>query len=164
MLVILLAKTLLLAAVITAVWAVKLYHTENMVHCFETPDFGQTAGFAVTNLPLSDSLKLTQCLLLGKNLAHLELQAPNGQICVLRIAPSGESLHLKDFSERYQTDCKAQTTDFAVRMQKNRNTDALASWARTGFDYALYFPASEDTDVDHLTGVIACETRAVKAQ
>lgn len=138
-----LAVLLFSAMTITAVWAVNLAHTEGSVRAYSTPNFGQPANFKVKDLPLSRSLRLTGCFLLGKRLAHLEFAIDPDCKALLRVAPTGESLHLKDFEERYQNKTSLQKGEVTVCLQQNLHSETLATWSKAGFEYALYFPSGE---------------------
>ena len=105
---------------------------------YDTPDFTDAAGFAVTGFPEDEDIHLEECSLIDSTVAQLTFTVEEGTTGVLRVAKdTGE-----DISGVYTTFEEESTDDYdgvSVTYRASAGGPYLVTWVRDGYAYSLYF-------------------------
>lgn len=133
----------LLAILLTVIRALWIARIENEKRPFDEPDFTKYAGFKVTDLPGDEIIQLENTYLLGRKVAQLEFLIDPDWVAILRIGRKGADLRLKDFQTSYEQRTVTYEDGVRVVTQQNPGEEALITWSKDGFDYALYFDRTE---------------------
>lgn len=138
-----LGGTILVTAGLAFVWAVYYDRCARRQLQLQSPDFAP-AGFRVTRLPGESYLRLDRVYLLGRRVGQLEFFVQPSWTAVLRVAPEGEDLRLRelDLPEFDQLTVRP-VSGVRTELRQTAGGGALALWQREGFCYGLYLPAGE---------------------
>ena len=128
---------------------------------YETPDFRDRAGFRIIRLPDRPTIHYGKIRLLDRQVGEVECCIEPGYQGLLRVTAGGGDLFLEDLSIRYDARTVIQQDGIRVLLQQTPAGPALATWSRSGFDYALYFSRSEMGLAGALSAAFAQETLAV---
>lgn len=152
----------LLAIVLTVLRALWLAKKDREKRPFDKPDFTNYAGFKVTDLPGDEILRLEKVWLIGRRVAQLEFLIDPEWAAILRIARKGVSLRLKDFQQAYEQRAVTYEDGVRVLVQQNPGGEAMLTWSKDGFDYALFFERAQMGLVGGMLDDFVRETETVE--
>lgn len=138
-----LGSLVLLAVLLTVLYALLSVRRENQVQVFAASDFTRPAGFRAARLPESEIMRLDRILLLGRKIAQFEYTVEPGWRAVLRAAREGVDLRPADFERSYSEHTTVYYQGAWVESSQNEGGAALLRWSKNGFSYLLAFPDTE---------------------
>ena len=116
--------------------------TPNPMAAYDTPDFTDEAGFAITALPQVEDMTLESCWLIGGTVAQLDYKIELGIEAFFRVAvDTGEDIsgvYINDWEE----DVTSDMDGVPVRHRASAGGPALVTWSKNGYAFSLYFPHS----------------------
>ena len=126
------------------------------------PDFSETAGFRVVQLPSDTIIALESSWALDSRAGELRFIIEPEWPATLRIGRSGTDLGLGEYSAVYDISSNLTFEGITVLLQQTADGESLAQWSREGYDYALHFQEGEITLagglVDDFVSEIIAET------
>ena len=109
------------------------------------PDFSETAGFRVVQLPSDTIIALESSWALDSRVGELRFIIEPEWPATLRIGRSGTDLGLGEYSAVYDISSNLTFEGITVLLQQTAGGESLAQWSREGYDYALHFQEGEIT-------------------
>ena len=126
------------------------------------PDFSETAGFRVVQLPSDEIIALESSWALDSRVGEMRFVIEPEWPATLRIGRSGTDLGLGEYSAVYDISSNLTFEGITVLLQQTAGGESLAQWSREGYDYALHFQEGEITlaggVVDDFVSEIIAET------
>lgn len=153
----------LLAILLTVLRALWIAKKDREKRPFDQPDFTNYAGFKVTDLPGDEIVRLERVYLIGRKVAQLEFMIDPEWRAVLRIARKDVSLRLGDFQQNYEQRNVIYEDGVRVLVQQSPGGEALLTWSKDGFDYALFFERTEMGLVGGMLDDFVKETQTVES-
>ncbi|WP_418665988.1 hypothetical protein [Allofournierella sp.] len=153
----------LLAILLTVLRALWIAKKDREKRPFDKPDFTNYAGFKVTNLPGDEIVRLESVYLIGRKVAQLEFVIDPEWKAILRIARKGVPLRLEEFQQNYEQRTVTYEDGVRVVVQQNPGGEALMTWTKDEFDYALYFERTQMGLVGGMLDDFVRETETVES-
>ena len=114
----------------------------NPMAAYDTPDFTDEAGFAITALPQVEDMTLENCWLIGGTVAQLDYKIELGIEAAFRVAvDTGEDI-TGVYLDSWEEDVTSDMDGVPVRHRASAGGPALVTWSKNGYAFSLYFPHS----------------------
>ena len=112
----------------------------NPMVAYDTPDFTEAAGFAITALPQAEGMTLEGCWLIGGAVAQLDYRLEMDTELTFRVAvDTGEDIS-GVYKDDWEEDAVSDMDGVSVRHRASAGGPALVTWQKDGYAFSMYFP------------------------
>lgn len=107
---------------------------------YDTPDFTEEAGFAISALPQVEDMTLESCWLIDGRIAQLDYTLEMGTELTFRVAvDTGEDIS-GVYKDDWEEDATYDLDGVPVRQRASAGGPALVTWSKDGYAFSMYFP------------------------
>jgi hypothetical protein len=107
---------------------------------YDTPDFTQKAGFAISALPQVDDMTLEGCWLIDGRIAQLDYNLEvSTELCFRVAVDTGEDIS-GVYKDDWEEDATYDLEGVPVRQRASAGGPALVTWSKDGYAFSMYFP------------------------
>lgn len=132
---------------------------------YEIPVYPGRNGFALNNLPDTDTLTPTRYWLVDDGIAEVEFSVEHSDDVTLRAAPTGNlELPVQYRGQEYESSNTFPVGDVQVTLQQSPGRESLFTWTQDGFDFAVFAPGAEMNVMGGISTEFVLGTSGVQRQ